>query len=259
MKFFISMLTIILLSTAAGAQNLINQSRTILNAIPLQEYDWATNANVPGSKPSPARGSKFTIVGQTTTDYIISFWDWSSDPTHVAEFAKYSTFNYDAAKSQHRYFLISKTDIDIYSRQRFRQYSPLMGTISFPFKYRPQTGKFEKTFSLSLTGGIRIDPKRRNENTFSFLFGAGPSSVTVDKYNTDAGSNITDPSERTAVTLSLSFMWQWERLQLGLSGGMDNLLDNEVLKWKYQGKPWFSVGVGVALFSNNEVKSPGTN
>jgi hypothetical protein len=65
--------------------------------------------------------------------------------------------------------------------------------------------------------------------------------------------------EAGAATLSLHFMYQWKSLQFGLSAGTDNLLDNEVVRWRYQGSVWMSVGIGVVLFVDNEIKTPGTN
>ena len=91
------------------------------------------------------------------------------------------------------------------------------------------------------------------------LLGVGASSVTVNQYNTDPAAGITEASDRAAVTISLNFMYEWNNLQIGISSGVDNLFDNESVKWNHQGNIWFSIGVGIALFSKSEVTSPGTN
>jgi hypothetical protein len=131
--------------------------------------------------------------------------------------------------------------------------------MTLPFKYRPQTGKFEKTFALGVTGGVTWNPTRVNTHTFSLLGGISASSATVDKYTSNPAANIVDPTDRLAVTFSGSFLYQWQNLQFGISGGIDNILDNEIVKWKYQGKGWMSFGIGVSLFTANEIKSPGKN
>ena len=135
-----------------------------------------------------------------------------------------------------------------------------MANERFPFRLRTQhDDKFEKSFSLSLCGGIKYNPWKTNEHTISMLFGVGASSVTLTKSNTGPNSGITENIEAGALTFSLSLMYEWERLQIGISMGMDNLFDNDNIRWKYQSDPWLSFGVGVSLFSKSEITSIGTN
>jgi hypothetical protein len=112
---------------------------------------------------------------------------------------------------------------------------------------------------MGVTGGVTWNPWRVGEHTFSLLGGIAASTATLDKYNTDPAAGIQDPSDRTSILFSLSFLYQWQHLQIGVSVGIDNILDNEIVKWKYQGKRWFSFGIGISLFTSNEVKNPGTN
>lgn len=44
-----------------------------------------------------------------------------------------------------------------------------VAALTFPFKYRPQSGKFEPTFGIGVSGGVTINPWRFNEHTFSML------------------------------------------------------------------------------------------
>lgn len=135
---------------------------------------------------------------------------------------------------------------------------PIGGIMTFPFKLRPQNGIFETTFSLSGFGGVQIpldkdfsdaDP---SQNFLNLLLSFGASSITLDKNNTDPSANILVATQRPATTFSFSAVYQFEKLQLVLSTGIDNNLDNRQDKWLYQSKPWFAFGIGL-IFLNNQL------
>jgi len=273
-------LTIIALAivTMACSQPKINESRQTSSPMYLQECDYPTKTGktysalvssdiktAAGQLITPAgaagakimhevkSGSRFTIVGETVAgdEYIIYFWDWDEKEEY------YYSLNYDGPKGSKRFFVYPKSTIDVTSKKLLRQFAPMVGALTLPFKYRPQTGKFEKAFTIGISGGCTFRPNRVNEFTLSLLGFVSASAVTFDKYNTDPAANVVDPSERAAVTLGTSFMIEWERLQIGILTGVDMALDNEIAKWKHQGKPWLSIGIGVSLFAPSEVTSPG--
>jgi len=240
-------------------QSRVNEDRQTTLPRNFQEYEPSTNdkrvlGGSPVSQAIPS-GSRFTIVDEIPDYYVVYFWEWTKDKDQQ----KRARINFENDSTTVKYFVIPKTQLDIVSEQIFRRWSPTVGALTFPFKYRPQNGKFEPTFGIGISGGVTWNPWRVNEHTFSLLAGISASSAHVDQFNTDAAANIHEASERTSVTISLNFLYQWQRLQIGISAGIDNILDNEVLKWKNQGKPWISFGVGVGLFSSSEIKSPGKN
>lgn len=199
-------------------------------------------------------GSRFTIVDETTLAdyYIVFFWRY---PDAI----KRANFNYETDGISVKYFLVLKRQLESIAKQIFNRYQITGGAVTFPFKYRPQSGKFETTFAIGGTVGFRWNPWRFNEHTFSLLGGVAASSAKVDKYSTDPAAGITDPSDRASVTFLGSLFYQGGRFQIGISAGIDNLLDNEIPNWRYQGRGWISFGLGVGLFSTGEIKSPGKN
>lgn len=135
-----------------------------------------------------------------------------------------------------------------------------MGALAFPFKYRPNDGSFEPTFSLNLTAGATFNPWRTNEHTFSVLLGVGPSSAKVNNYNINNKDEVIDGDlYLAAVTFSLNLVYTYDFAQFGISVGLDNLMDNRKYDWKNQGKPWFSFGVGVDIFKSNKTATPTDN
>lgn len=259
MKSLLFALLLSVFAPTAFCQSKVGEDRQTSWPWNFQEYEpitktGRTTAGVATIQNVPAN-SRFTIVDETTLpdSYIIFFWRWEENASNRAK------LNYEAAGNTVKYFIIPKHQLDIVSARIYRIFSPSVGALTFPFKYRPQNGKFEPTFGIGVSGGVTINPWRFNEHTFSVLAGVAASSARVDEFSVDPAANLTDESERTAVTVSLNFLYQWERLQIGVSIGMDNIIDNEVLKWKYQGKSWLSFGVGVGLFSSSEIRSPGKN
>ena len=260
MKKMLLFATCLLAFLSLYSQTKVDESRRTKFPGFFQEYN--RNAKQPrvdvASNPvlqSIDANSTFTITDETTLTeyYIVYFWEWTKDQN------KKEAINLEADKSTIKFFVIPKKDLDIVSVKIYRRWSPTVGALTFPFKYRPQGGKFETTFALGVAGGVTWNPGRLNKHTFSALLGVAASSALVDQYSTDPVANITEQSERTAITFSGSFVYQWERLQVGFSVGIDNLLDNEVLKWQYQSKPWLSLGIGISLFTANEVTVAGSN
>jgi len=245
-----------------NAQPGISQNRKLTIPTTLQECTIEGNLVVPAegirataiplSVKVFKKGTKFTIISQDKDQgaWVVYVWNYKPNTSN------YFLFNKDPKDGgRQRFFLIPKTQIELISQEIFKQFSPVAGGVTFPFKYRHQDKLFEPTFSLSATAGVRFDPARTNNFTMALLFGIGPSSADVNETN----STITSSTQLSAVTLSGSLVFEWQKVQLGLSVGFDNLLSGNTNKWKYQGKSWYSVGIGIALFTSNKIQQPGGN
>jgi hypothetical protein len=126
--------------------------------------------------------------------------------------------------------------------------APIVGAFTFPFKYRPQTGIFEPSLSLSGAVGVAIPFKKSDGNaSIAFLVSFGPSSITLNKNN----SSDTGTATRSSATSALTVLGQWNKIQLAVSVGIDDNLDNSTDKWIYQSKPWVSFGFGYSIFTSN--------
>jgi len=135
---------------------------------------------------------------------------------------------------------------ELYNKKRVVNITAIGGAVTFPFKIRPQTGVIEPSFSLSGVAGLHFSLDKDTVKSLSILIGVGPSSIILNNRNsTDTGS-----STRAAATFSITLLGQWDNIQLAFSIGWDNNLDNGEDKWKYQSKPWLSLGVGFNIFSN---------
>ena len=228
-------------------QSPINESRILINPTDLFQYDASSILKRSKSVTTVDIDSKFTIVGEENEYYKIYLWNWDEDPN------KYERYNINANTGEQRYFLIEKKLIDIFSTKIYNRFAPAWGTFTYPFKWRPNDGGFEPTFALTIAGGIKFNPWWVNKHVFSLLVGVGPSSVNLHQYNTTILEKpLENKTTVAAVTFSLNLMYQYEFVQFGLSGGIDNIFDSNVYNWKNQGKPWVSFGVGISIFKDND-------
>lgn len=258
----ITLAMLVLLSYAAPAQQgvdgqnrQLNHSKILRRANPHSDTTYKElKTGIPATvvRTNLEGGTKFTIVDETLSDYVLTVWNYG-DPEKDGRYSE------DSVTGETYFYLIPKNELDKISKILYKRWSATYGVTSFPFKYRPQTGVFEPTFSLSATGGVKYNFDRTNDDySISFLLGVGPSSVSLTKDNTAPWSGVTTSTQSSAVTLSFGMVFQMERVQIGLSLGMDSKLDGNREEWIYQGKDWLSLGIGLSLFSNSLQKSINT-
>lgn len=232
---------------AVCGQNLINESRMLNGPTDLHQYEASSISKKSTSTTSVYHNSKFTIVGEEGEYYKIYFWDWDKDSED------YNRYNFNNVTKSQIYFLIEKKLIDVSSVKIYNRIAPAWGTFVYPFKWRPNDGTFEPTFALAIAGGAKLNPWWTNKHVFSLLVGVGPSSVSLDKYNTTILEKPLDNKiSVAAVTFSLNLMYQFDFVQFGVSGGVDNIFDSNIYNWKNQGKPWLTFGVGISIFKDND-------
>ena len=177
-----------------------------------------------------------------------------------SNYVKASKYNFDFSKPADnlRYFRILKTALDIFATEIVSRWSPTVGGVTLPFKYRYQGGEFKKDLSISSMGGWKRAINTTGTQSLTFLLGIGLSSVGLDSLNTKG--KITEAQDRSAVSLSGGIVYQWDRLQIGFFTGYDWLTTPNRDNWSYDGKNWFSIGIGVSLFNEDKAaKNEGKN
>ncbi|MCR5887923.1 hypothetical protein LRS06_09050 [Hymenobacter sp. J193] len=235
-------------------------------------------------------GAKFSIAKkQPDGSFIISFWEWSpkdsqgkdnlrlkglrltndynllnADGTpqpadkdlqeknlNLTQTQNYFRFNYNAFTGTKRLFLITAEQLAMSADALVSYLNPTAGALVMPFKYRPRMGDFTKDITFSGLGGFSFHPYRRSDHAVSLLLGVGIASVTLTPDN----STVTESADHAAISLSLAFMYQWERLQLGILTGRDYLGQTSET-WKDNKKVWLAAGIGFNIFSpeSTEVK-----
>ena len=177
-----------------------------------------------------AADDRVTIVSSTNDSYVIRI----------------------KRKNLKTHITVPKNEIAEFLETIKKKWSPIAGSFTFPVRWRPQSGTFETSVSLSMVGGFKKYFNELDKKSISILIGAGPSSIELNNDNTNATPPITSNTNRSAVTISLSAVFQWQSLQILFSSGLDNNLNNKIDNWKYQSKLWVSFGVGFNVFKPEE-------
>lgn len=192
----------------------------------------------------------FTLIAEDpdADSVVIRFWEWER-----ASEDKQLEYNYtDSSKSDLRYFLLSKTYFNsprVVPRYTMKA-SFTAGTVVIPVKIRSRPFDFSTDVTLGPTAGVRwgISPYT-NTNFFSAMLGFGVTHITLDSLSTQGV--IDQTADRPALTLSLGGVFEFSNAQVGLFVGWDQISRNQEQRWIYQGKPWFSIGLGYAIISRN--------
>lgn len=128
-----------------------------------------------------------------------------------------------------------------------------IGLLVLPIKIRPfatESGQFDFTsgFSVGTTFAWTVHHNWKTNFTHNFIIYAGISSYKADE------TKIKEVREDyTIATFSPALGWIWEKnnVQLGILMGIDFPSGNLQQNWVYRNKPWFGLGVGIAMFKIN--------
>lgn len=156
--------------------------------------------------------------------------------------------NYD--KSQTIFYVNSPK---IY-QHKFRQ-GITTGSMFLPIKVRPSLTddegvEYERNFTTDISLGPYIGYKYNVGNKYEQFVSAGvfagPSFINMNSSN----SNDTTIREYNllALTWGLGLTFQINKFQLGVIAGYDYLSGENAKTWIYDGKLWFSIGIGFSFF-----------
>jgi len=214
-----------------------------------------------------------------TTDYPEKERDTSKNDDSLktlkptSNFYKYNYYgskdNFDILSSEkvnsrdyglkQKYFIVSKKDIEKHSSYRIA-HSLNLAVMTFPFKARFNNQKLED-FTGSVNFGTAIGYKlnHRNDNPWnlSILGGFSISNINLDSVSVSNNHNLLSvTNDFTALSLSFGLMVQYNRIQIGVFTGVDHLkrINQSTFDWDYNGKPWYSIGIGYSIFTNEKEK-----
>jgi hypothetical protein len=238
----------LLIAAASHAQVIIGtaEGRSRPQKFMLPNTVSAIDRNSRTANALPA-SSEVKIIGTQGDNYIVKV---KSLPPGQTGQAPANTYIRDTS-GQPVTFLVDKTTLNQERVATGPSVVPYAGALSFPFKYRDQDGVVETSFSLSGVVGAKAILRNADEDkmSLSLLVGLGASSIKLDEKNTDPEAGIKEETSRAAATLSATFLFEWQKIQIAISTGMDKNLNNKKDLWKYQSKPWVSMGIGFNVFS----------
>lgn len=213
-------------------------------------------------------GVKFQVVFQTATDYIIKLWNYRSTAKEApVQHANNnidpqvndmnSTYNIGEDSTQ-IYYIMPIAKLNNYSAPLLEKWAVTGGVFTVPFKYRPQDGTFEPAFNVSGGAGVKLNFNNRDIKGITFFGAIGASTIALTRFNSILPDGVTNLTT-AGITPSISVIYQWKKLQLGIPCGFDFIFDNRTYKYKNQGKPWFAVSIGIGIFTDDKQASQAGN
>lgn len=238
--------------TTPGTANISFHYKLLVEA-PIFECDLTGKQLGDTIYEAPAR-AVFSVIGQSGSNWIIRFWVWSDDD----ELDKQIALNYtDELRTTRKYFLLSQVDFTAKAVPRYSTRASFStGAIVVPIKARFSPFDFSTDVHIGPTvgGRFRLSPYT-DSNFFNALATFGVSTVSLDSLSTSGA--IRQPSDRPALTFSVGGVFEFSNAQIGFFMGFDYISRNESIGWRYQGKPWISLGMGYAIISRNTAQQAG--
>lgn len=163
------------------------------------------------------------------------------------------------------YFKVAVDDINKFAAKDFIESASLaFGVINFPFKLRPQKGlgDFSGSFNFGAAIGVKFAHRSWRKISNSIITAYSISNINLDSVSvTHNQDKLTSTNNFTAFSFSIGYLLEYDKIQVGLFIGWDQLSRINQLNfgWRYQGKPWISIGFGYAIFSSSKATEAAEN
>lgn len=265
MKPFLSLLFMFsfLLSYAQDGSNSYEEPYSYITKQPVivYGYDFINQRSIPGIVKVANPNLNFRQIGILKSDsalgeiYVIQFWRIHDEP----EFIKSDT-NKINSYTNNDFFCIKASDFkEPMVLKRYKTWHQNakfhLGTLVVPMKIRPKQSGHPFDFTTDITLGssvgysFRMSPYQANYLSIVAVFGV--TSVAVDSLSTNGYLNVPN-TKMSAITPGLGVILEVSNFQIGAVLGMDILGGQTGENWIYNGKPWFSFGLGYQFIQRKQ-------
>lgn len=128
-----------------------------------------------------------------------------------------------------------------------------LGVLSLPVKFRFQEqSTFDTNFNIGATVGYRV-----NNNQFSHYAFYVQTGINIGTTKLTSSNSSIEPEKEINASLGtilFGTMFQYKKIQTGIYLGCDFISNQKEYNWNYHGKPWLSIGIGIDVFENKDVK-----
>jgi hypothetical protein len=240
------------LTNSSGQMN--SFSFEMLVEAPIYESDILGNQLDSMLQIAPA-GAVFTKVDVKGTNCVIRFWVWQK-PKNLLNNLNYK----DSSKTEYKYFLLSVAEFNEKAIPRMSERpSFTMGATVIPIRIRNSPFDFAGEFSFGTNLGIKLPLSHYQNNSLDLVAGIHLTQITLDSLDTEGMISSSASEKSPALSFTLGGVFEFTKAQFGIYIGWDYISGSNKNIWVYQGKPWFSLGVGASLFnsSSSALTGPG--
>lgn len=196
------------------------------------------------------------VLNYDQKNQVKNFYDYN----FIGTSAQYDSYikaypNTDNYGLYQRYFRVNAADLQVNATAYEYIGGALAGgIINFPFKLRLQSdaNDFSSAFNLGGAFGYTFPHYSFRNFTYSILFAAALSNVNLDASNVGQNADmLSTTNDFSALTFAIGGLVTYDKFQAGIFLGIDRIgnLNNTTFNWRFQNKPWISIGFGYAIFS----------
>lgn len=260
MKKYVSTITAVLLyiSSIAQTDENIGKYFQFVENVQLSKCDAIGTAG--GGNDIIMKDIQFTIVGSTTTDYVIYILLKSGDATFNTRYFN-SGFVAATTTQPNIYFLLPRAAFATKCKTRLKKNSFTVGLVNLPIKARFGSKdkideKYNKDFlissdvSLGFSFGYKY--KWTEANGINLLAGVSLASIQVDSSITKGYA--TSATNASALTGHVGVLFEVHNFQFGLFTGIDFLAGQMGKEFLYKKDPWLGIAIGYSLFKTKNTK-----
>jgi len=220
--------------------------------------------------------TKFTVTGYDKNNNIkITFWRYPAKPSHsdsLSKSSKRSGYRSDVTFANVYKFDSDKVYIDRWANYLEFAISPTTfnsscipyfggkeeftwGIMTLPIKVRfgnnnDRFFNYEEKLNLGFVFGKRYQLQGKIEQSINILAGFGVTNVRIDSLSQKSGK-VPEASSSAAFSFNMGCLYQYDNFQIGLFLGQDRVSGQLGRDWRYQGKTWIGLAVGLSLYSRN--------
>lgn len=191
------------------------------------------------------KGAKFIKIDTKGANCIIRFLLWKKQP-YLMDKLNYT----DSSRTELRYFLLSLDEFNEKAIARMsKQPSFSVGAVTIPMRIRSDPFDFSGEFSFGTNLGLKFPLSHYQNIGLVFVGGLQLTHINLDSLDT-AGA-LLESESASALSFTLGAVFEFSQAQVGFYIGWDYIAGPEKDIWIYQGKPWFSIGIGASLFGGS--------
>jgi len=199
------------------------------------------------------KGAIFSKIAVGSDNIIIRFWLWKGDAD------KRNKLNYaDSTKTTWKYFLLSTDEFNLKAIPRqTKKSSFVLGATSTPFRMRHSPFDFSPSLSFGTSFGVKVPLSNYQPISINFVGGLHITHVTIDSFDTQGAVRDIGGDSEPAISPVLGVVLEFHKVQVGFYLGWDFISSEDKNNWIYQGKTWFSLGIGTSIFNSSSTANLG--
>ncbi|GJM35134.1 MAG: hypothetical protein DHS20C18_41350 [Saprospiraceae bacterium] len=195
------------------------------------------------------KGAVFEKISAKGNHYVIRFMHWKKEEHLNKKF-----IHKDSTETEQKFFLL---DVDEFNAKAVSKFSKkptfTIGASTLPLRIRTGPFDFSGTLSYGTNFGIRFQLADYQDIAMNIVSGLHITHIILDSLNTQGRLESSDNQTAAALSPAVGVVFEFSKAQVGTYLGWDFISGSTKENWIYQGKPWFSIGVGISLFNVTSV------